>query len=78
MPDKNRYFIGIVPPFPIFEQVLEVKHYFRDHFQSKAALQSPPHITLHMPFDWKDKKEAELIDSLQKLSSSLFSTHTHR
>jgi len=71
MPDKNRYFIGIIPPSPICEEVLELKQYFRDHFQSKAALHSPPHITLHMPFDWKDKKEGELIDSLQSLSSSL-------
>ena len=73
MPDKNRYFIGIIPPSPICEEVLELKQYFRDHFQSKAALHSPPHITLHMPFDWRDKKEGELIDSLQHFSSSLVS-----
>ncbi len=72
MPDKNRYFIGIIPPSPIFEQILEYKHHFRDDFQSKASLHSPPHITLHMPFNWKDGKEVELIDSMQRLSSSLF------
>ena len=68
MPDNNKYFIGIIPPAPILEQVQEIKKNFRDHFQSKAALQSPPHITLHMPFDWKDKKESKLIESLQRLS----------
>jgi 2'-5' RNA ligase len=73
MPDKNRYFIGIIPPSPIYEQAIEFKYYFKDHFQSKAAFHSPPHITLHMPFDWKDKQEGELIDSLQKFSLSLAS-----
>jgi len=71
MPDKNRYFIGIIPSSPIFEQALEFKKYFKDHFQSKAALNSPPHITLHMPFEWRSSKEDALIDSLQKLSDTL-------
>ena len=71
MPDKNRYFIGIIPPSPISEQILEHKNYFKEHFQSRASLNSPPHITLHMPFDWKSEKEVELTDSLQRLSSIL-------
>ncbi len=68
-PIKNRYFIGIVPPASLFEQACELKHYFRDHFQSKASLNSPPHVTLHMPFEWKAEKEAELVNALHRFAS---------
>ncbi len=70
-PEKDRYFIGIVPPSPVYDQALELKNYFKDTFKSKASLNSPPHITLHMPFEWKVAKESELIDSIQQLSSRL-------
>ena len=69
MPVTNRYFIGIVPPAPIFEQARELKRYFQDHFQSKASLNSPPHVTLHMPFEWKAEKEAELVNALHRFAS---------
>ena len=69
--DKNRYFIAIIPPSPLYEQALELKHYFRDHHQTKAALNSPPHITLHMPFEWKSQKEVQLVEQLDKFSSGM-------
>lgn len=58
------YFIAIIPPTPIFEEALELKHYFRDQYNSKASLNSPPHITLHMPFQWKLDKENLLTEGL--------------
>ncbi len=66
---KNRYFIAIVPPPPYLEQAFELKNYFKDHHQSKASLNSPPHITLHMPFEWKASDEGELVAALQTFSS---------
>jgi 2'-5' RNA ligase len=63
--DTERYFIACVPPPPIFDQVTEFKEYFERHFQSKASLNSPPHITLHMPFEWKVKSNETLIASLE-------------
>ena len=44
------YFIAIVPPSPIYEEAFEQKVYFKTKYNSKASLNSPPHITLHMPF----------------------------
>ncbi len=38
---------------------------------SKAALRSPPHITLHMPFKWPVKKEALLKNSLATLCKKM-------
>lgn len=62
---ENLYFIAIVPPEPIYSQALQFKQYCKDQHNSKAALNSPPHITLHMPFKWKETKEAELIVRLE-------------
>lgn len=64
--DKTKlYFIALIPPSPIYDQALEQKFYFKDHFNSKASLNSPPHITLHMPFRWKEQKENELAEKLR-------------
>jgi 2'-5' RNA ligase len=60
----NQYFIAIVPPSPIYEEALKWKNYFKDRYNSKAALNSPPHITLHMPFEWKTEKEGRLVEQL--------------
>lgn len=64
------YFIAIIPPSPIFEQSSELKNHFKEHYLSKASLNSPPHITLHMPFEWKVKKEEELVSELRLFSKS--------
>ena len=36
------------------------------NFGSKGALRSPAHITLHMPFEWKEEKETLLIEKLSE------------
>lgn len=61
---SDQYFIAIIPPPPVYDKALQLKEHFRDTYQSKASLNSPPHVTLHMPFRWKEKKEKELVDSL--------------
>lgn len=67
-PGKSKFFIAVVPPAPVYEAALHWKNFFQQKFNSKAALRSPPHITLHMPFEWKNKKEEALIDSLTSFS----------
>ena len=63
---EKLYFIAIVPPTPIYDEALEQKEYFKVHYNSKASLNSPPHITLHMPFRWKEKEEKELEQQLEQ------------
>lgn len=64
--DKTKlYFIAFIPPAPIYDQALEQKLYFKEKYNSKASLNSPPHITLHMPFRWKEAKEAELSEKIE-------------
>jgi 2'-5' RNA ligase len=65
---EQRYFIAIVPPKKIAEEVLAIKNGFAERFHSKASLRSPAHITLHMPFMWKEEKEQTLIDLLEAFS----------
>jgi 2'-5' RNA ligase len=70
MPDGNekkltQYFLAIVPPSPVYEEALNQKEYLKDQYQSRASLNSPPHITLHMPFRWKAEKELMLIKKLE-------------
>jgi 2'-5' RNA ligase len=64
----KQYFIALIPPPPISDDALRLKNYFRDQYNSKASLNSPPHITLHMPFKWKEEKEHELIEAFGKFS----------
>lgn len=66
-PAGSLYFIALVPPQPTFDQAWEIKEYFAEKYNSRAALKSPPHITLYMPFRMKEKKEAELVDELQAI-----------
>lgn len=64
----KQYFIALVPPPPIADDALRLKNYFREQYNSKASLNSPPHITLHMPFKWKEEKENELMLAFTKFA----------
>ena len=66
------YFVAIVPPEPLRSEAMQWKEYFAKEYNSKAALRSPPHITLHMPFRLKPDKEAALISTLQNVKIEPF------
>ncbi len=50
---KQLFFVAILPPLNIQRSVNEIKHQFAKVYKSKAALKSPPHITLQPPFYWE-------------------------
>src|SRR5690606_10518455 len=54
------YFIAIIPPKEISEVIKQYKEDMANRFFSKAATKSPPHITMHMPFRFPDKKLEKL------------------
>jgi len=66
--EEKLYFVAIVPPSPIYEEALEQKVYFKSKYNSKASLNSPPHITLHMPFRWAEQNEKELASHLKSFA----------
>ncbi|HMJ69464.1 MAG TPA: 2'-5' RNA ligase family protein [Cyclobacteriaceae bacterium] len=65
----NRYLIAILPPEPIAGEILTLKEYFRDQYNSKASLNSPAHITMHMPFEWRADRETKLVETFTEFAS---------
>lgn len=49
---KRRFFVALLPSKEIQRQVTEIKQFFASTYDSRAALRSPPHITLQSPFEW--------------------------
>lgn len=70
-PDQKRYFIAIIPPEPLFSRVEDLKKEMMHKYHTKAALRSPAHITLHMPFLWSETKEKRLFNILAQTTTCL-------
>lgn len=68
---EHLYFIAIVPPDNISGQITSYKQEVAEKYQSQQALRSPPHITLHMPFSWKEKKRERLEATLSDITESI-------
>lgn len=62
----QKYFISIVPSEPLLSEIKDIKQSIFDKYQSKGALRSPAHITLHMPFSFEESKEDKLIYCLKE------------
>jgi 2'-5' RNA ligase len=58
------YFIAIIPDEQLRKEVTDFKNFMTANYSSKAALTSPPHITLYPPFKIESIKENIIIDSL--------------
>jgi 2'-5' RNA ligase len=65
------YFVAIVPPDAISGQVTTIKEEFASRFNSAHALRSPPHITLHMPFKWREDKIQKVKAVLEKAAKQI-------
>ena len=65
---EHLYFIAVVPPEDMRDRVTEIKEDFAEKFNSRHALKSPPHITLHMPFKWKEAKRDHLDEKLSEVA----------
>lgn len=61
----EKYFIAIVPPEPLLSEIQKIKLDIFETYQTKGALRSPGHITLHMPFSFEEEKEQKLISCLE-------------
>src|SRR5262245_39156536 len=60
----NMYFVALVAPAEINEQVLKWKNFFKERYQCIVALKSPAHITLVPPFWMKEETEDDLKRSI--------------
>jgi len=69
---KKQYFIGVLPNSDQQGIITNIKTHFKNEYGSKAALKSPPHITLVPPFHWSEHEEQQLIDVLMNFCSLIF------
>jgi 2'-5' RNA ligase len=67
---KQRFFIALVPPDDIQQQITQIQLYFADRYNSRGALNSPPHITLQPPFERPAADVAQLEESLRAFSAN--------
>jgi len=70
---KSLFFIALLPPISIQEQVNQIKQYFAFRYASSAAQKSPPHITLQPPFEWERESREILAETLFDFASQRLS-----
>jgi 2'-5' RNA ligase len=61
---KQKYFIALVLDEPEQGQIIVIKQELLQRFDLRGALRSPAHITLHRPFEWREDRESDLLESL--------------
>jgi 2'-5' RNA ligase len=67
----RRCFIALLPPPAVQAYAQEIQQYFAAQYASRAALRSPPHITLQPPFEWAVERQAELVRSLHAFAATM-------
>jgi 2'-5' RNA ligase len=59
------FFIALLPPAEVQEIATKIKLEFAELYNSRAALKSPPHVTLQPPFPWQGERVPDLDRCLQ-------------
>ena len=69
--DKLLYYIALLPNVDVQRQAKEHMQVFATKYESKSAFRSPPHITLHMPFQLSSRKADKLTNLLTEFSANI-------
>ena len=64
-----RFFIALLPPPEIQDYVNQIKQYFAEHYASRGAQKSPPHVTLQPPFNCLAQNVLTLEDCLSRFTN---------
>lgn len=72
-----RYFLALLPPEAIQEEVLRIQQTFAKQYHSRKALNSPPHITLQAPFDWPSTSTSAAQQTTTALAQGLAEWTNH-
>jgi 2'-5' RNA ligase len=70
MAKEQLFFIALLPPAKVQREATKIKEYFAKVYTSKAALKSPPHITLQPPFKWNWEDVPILTQHLQQFAET--------
>ncbi|MBL7791932.1 MAG: 2'-5' RNA ligase family protein [Saprospiraceae bacterium] len=68
MKEHCLYFIAVLAPADVSEEVTAFKQYAASNFESSRALHSPPHITLIPPFSWPVRQLSDVIREVEQLT----------
>ena len=63
---KSKYFIAIIPPEEVLSATEKIKDEFAIRFRSHKARNAPAHITIHMPFEYRDDHIERIFEGLIK------------
>ena len=66
---KGPYFIALLPPEVIMNEVLSIQKKISENYDSHVALKAPAHITLQKPFFRMKSQEPDLILKLNNFST---------
>ena len=72
-PSKQRFFIALVPHPDLQHHITQIKLYFAEHYNSRGALSSPPHVTLQPTFEWLAVDIPRLEQSLKDFAAKRLS-----
>lgn len=64
------FFIGILPSRVLQREITEFKQYICDTWGPSHAFKSPPHLTIHPPFGWPERRLPPLYRSLQEFTAT--------
>jgi 2'-5' RNA ligase len=67
---QSLFFIALLPPQEVQEIITKIKLEFAEIYNSRAALKSPPHVTLQPPFQWHLGQLSDLEKCLESFASS--------
>ena len=59
-PQLQLYFLALLPPAKLQEDITAIKHELADRYNCRHALKSPPHITMFPPFKWPVSQAEQL------------------
>lgn len=71
MVTHNLYFVALIPPKEIFDDIQTIKLYVSEKYRCRQALKSPPHITIEPPFRYSSIKEQLLCQKINELNIHL-------
>jgi len=67
---NQRFFIALLPPDSMQDEVRQIQYDFRDRYSTQATLKSPPHITLIPPFELSSDRLEPLQIELEKFAKT--------
>ena len=67
---NQKFFIALLPPDSIQDEVRQIQHDFRDRYSTQSTLKSPPHITLIPPFELSSDRLEPLQIELEKFAKT--------